>query len=262
MKTPISYYGGKQLMASRIISLFPEHNLYCEPFFGGGAVFFTKQRSNVEVINDKDVRVVNFYRICVSHFDLLKRLIDETPHSRKVHDESAHVLKNPALYSLLKQAWAFWLQTNCSFGSCLFSGFAYARKKNSSEKKLMNKKKSFSIQYKERLDCVQIECHDAIHVIKTRDTENSFFYCDPPYFNANMGHYGGYTEKDFEDLLVCLGSIKGKFLLSSYDSDILQKYIKKFKWDCLKLELTLCMSNSGKTKVEVLTSNYKIKHLV
>ena len=63
MKTPITYYGGKQSMLSIILPMIPEHNLYCEPFFGDGAVFFTKEPSKIEVINDTNREVVNFYRV-------------------------------------------------------------------------------------------------------------------------------------------------------------------------------------------------------
>lgn len=52
MKTPISYYGGKQQLASKIVSLFPEHKIYCEPFTGGAAVFFAKPQAQAEIIND------------------------------------------------------------------------------------------------------------------------------------------------------------------------------------------------------------------
>jgi DNA adenine methylase len=48
MKTPITYYGGKQQLSGRIIPLIPEHTLYCEPFLGGGAVFFRKPKSQAE----------------------------------------------------------------------------------------------------------------------------------------------------------------------------------------------------------------------
>lgn len=259
MKTPISYYGGKQMMASRILSLIPAHNLYCEPFFGGGAVFFTKEPSNVEVINDHDERVMNFYRVTKTHFEDLKKLVDLTLHSRKLHDESDFVLKNPILFSRLKQAWAFWVQTNMSYGSCLFAGYGYARKKNSQEKKIMNKRNAFIQDYQKRLECTQIECMDALKVIRSRDSKESFFYCDPPYYNAVMGHYAGYTKDDFEELLKILGRIKGKFLMSSYDSDILKKYSNKYKWNQLKIQMNLNMSK-GKKKIEVLTSNYKLNY--
>mgnify|MGYP000216877373 CR=1 FL=1 len=51
MKTPITYYGGKQTLLKYLLPLIPQHKLYCEPFFGGGAVFFAKPKSDVEVIN-------------------------------------------------------------------------------------------------------------------------------------------------------------------------------------------------------------------
>ena len=77
-----------------------------------------------------------------------------------------------------------------------------------------------------------------------------------------MGHYKGYTEKDFENLLQLLSKIKGKFLLSSYPSEILEKYTKKYKWSTQKIEMPVTIHiNRGlkpKVKTEVLTANYEI----
>lgn len=269
MKTPISYYGGKQTLARRIISLIPhkvidnaihfEHNLYNEPFIGGGAVFWLKPASSVEVINDIDGRIVNFYQMCQSNFDALKKMIVETPHSRHLHQESHHVLRNPDHYSKLRLAWAVWVQTNMSFGSCMFAGYGYSRKRNSCEKKLMNKRLTFSDDYSKRLECVQIECSDAIKVIQSRDYDEAFHYCDPPYFNAHMGHYGGYKESNMIELLDTLTQVKGKFLLSSYDSAILEKYVKKCRWKTIKISMNLSMvTKSSKRKIEVLTANYSL----
>lgn len=61
MRTPITYYGGKQLLANKIIAMLPKHKIYCEPFLGGGAVFFAKAKSYLEVINDKNDRLITFY---------------------------------------------------------------------------------------------------------------------------------------------------------------------------------------------------------
>lgn len=63
MKTPLSYYGGKQTLAKIILGLIPPHRLYCEPFLGGAAVFFAKEPAKVEVINDTNGELVNFYRV-------------------------------------------------------------------------------------------------------------------------------------------------------------------------------------------------------
>ena len=226
-KTPVSYYGGKQNLSKRILSLIPDHNLYCEPFVGGAAVFFAKEPSPVEVINDLDGKVVNFYRVCKLHFSKLQKMIQSTPHSRKLHTEAQLILKDSTEKDVVKKAWAFWIQTNMSFSSRIFGGYAYERKTNGVSKSILNKKNGFTKDICERLDLVDIECNDALTVIKSRDTKESFFYIDPPYFNSDMGHYKGYSEQDFIDLLNVLTKIKGKFLLSSYPSDILIKYSKK-----------------------------------
>jgi hypothetical protein len=60
MRTPITYYGGKQKLASIILDMMPQHRIYVEPFFGGGAVFFAKPKSPMEVINDTNDRLINW----------------------------------------------------------------------------------------------------------------------------------------------------------------------------------------------------------
>lgn len=68
IKTPISYYGGKQQMLRHILPLIPEHRIYVEPFFGGGAVFWSKEPSHCEVINDANNNVVTFYEVLKHDF--------------------------------------------------------------------------------------------------------------------------------------------------------------------------------------------------
>lgn len=68
MKTPISFYGGKQKLCSLILDLIPKHILYCEPFVGGGAVFFSKEPSEAEVLNDTNSELINFYKVAQSKY--------------------------------------------------------------------------------------------------------------------------------------------------------------------------------------------------
>ncbi len=76
MKTPITYYGGKQKMLSVILPMIPEHSIYVEPFFGGGAVFWAKEPAQVEFINDINGEVANFYRVLQTDYDALKREVN------------------------------------------------------------------------------------------------------------------------------------------------------------------------------------------
>jgi len=81
LKTPITYWGGKQKMLDYILPLIPKHGIYTEAFFGGGAVFWAKEPAKVEFINDKNAEVINFYRVLKQDFIKLKKEIDVTLHS-------------------------------------------------------------------------------------------------------------------------------------------------------------------------------------
>jgi len=261
MKALLTYYGGKQKLAPEILRLIPEHTLYCEPFFGGGAVFFAKPPSKIEVINDTNAELVNFYQVVKTQFGKLKKAIEATPYSRALHYKARFIYDMPGLFSDIDRAWAIWIMAHQSYSSILDSTWSCGVKSNVSEKKFAFKKIEFATDCAERLELVQIESRNALEVIKTRDSTQAFFYLDPPYFNSDMGHYGGYTRDDFEQLLQLLTDIKGKFLLSSYPSEIIKKYSRKNKWFTKTIEMQLCVQGAKKgdrRKTEVLTANYPI----
>jgi DNA adenine methylase len=261
MRPLLTYYGGKQKLAPLILSFIPKHNLYCEPFFGGGAVFFTKEPSELEVINDTNGDLINFYKVVQHDFKKLQKLIKATLHSREAHHEARIIISYPKLFNAIQRAWAIWVLANQGYSSRLDSPWGYDRKRNTSAKRLSKKRIRFTEEYVTRLEKIEVENTDALEVIKTRDSKESFFYCDPPYFNAGMGHYDAYTEQDFENLLKALASIMGKFLLSSYPSEVLNKYIRKHKWHTKQMEMPLAIITKfrkGKTKTEVLTANYPL----
>jgi DNA adenine methylase len=261
IKTPISYYGGKQKLLSTILEKIPEHTLYCEPFLGGAAVFFGKQESKVEVINDTNKELMNFYRVCKEKFLDLQALVRITLHSRTLHSDAKIIYRNPHLFTDVQRAWAVWILSSQSFSSMLDSSWGYDKSKRTTTAKISNKREAFTEELAIRLQNAQIECADALYILHSRDSAESFFYCDPPYFNSDCGHYDGYTIEDFERLLQALAKIQGKFLLSSYPSPILMKYAKRHKWKMWSLETGVSVNNKSgymKRKVEVLTANYPI----
>jgi DNA adenine methylase len=200
LKTPLSYYGGKQMLARKILGLIPPHRIYCEPFMGGGAIFFTKAPSEVEIINDTNGEIINFYEVLQRDFTALEKEVAISLHSRKRHRQAEVVYQNPEMFDRIKRAWAVWMLANSSYGCMLDGGFGYDRTGVTS-KKLANKRTSFSIDYAVRLQRVQIECCDALRIIRSRDTGDTFFYLDPPYVGSDQGHYDGYTQDDFDSLL-------------------------------------------------------------
>ena len=261
MKTPISYYGGKQKMVKIILPMISDHLLYAEPFVGGGAIFFAKPQSNIEVINDTNKEMINFYVVLQTRFIELEKLVSVTLHSRTLHKDAKIVYDNSHLFDEVKRAWAIWVLSTQSFSAMLDGSFGYDKSRNTITKKISNKRSQFTEEYAARLQNVQIERTDALYIIKSRDTVNTFFYCDPPYFNSDCGHYNGYTVQDFENLLQLLSEIKGKFLLSSYPSPILEKYMKAHGWfsKCYESGVSVNPSTSyKKRKWEMLTANYII----
>ena len=262
MKSPLSYYGGKQNLVSKILPMFPEHVLYGEPFAGGAALFFAKEPSEVEVLNDKNTEVINFYKVLKSDFISLKTKINITLHSRSQHKDASVIYNNPHLFNELDRAWALWVMSSQSFASILDNSWGFDKIRNTTSKKIYNKVLNFNEDLAIRLQNVQIECADALYIIKSRDFDKAFFYCDPPYYNSNMGHYRGYSLHDFEMLLTTLTEVKGKFLLSSYPSDMLTKFTKENKWHSVSVEQTVSVDAKSrkprKTKVEVMTANYQL----
>lgn len=259
LRTPISYYGGKQKLVATILPRIPEHRLYCEPFVGGAAIFFAKPPSHVEVINDTNAELINFYRVCQNRFHELASLTRTTLHSREMHDDAWVIYNKPRLFDEVRRAWAVWVLSTQSFSAQLDNSWGYDKTDDTTTKKITNKRQEFTEELAIRLQHVQIECADALYIIGSRDSKEAFFYCDPPYFNSNCGHYDGYSEQDFVNLLDTLASIKGKFMLSSYPSPLLQKYTKAQGWHMYSVESGVSVNaKSGylKRKTEVITTNY------
>ena len=262
MKTPISYYGGKQQLLQHILPLIPEHQIYVEPFFGGGAVFWAKEPVKCEVINDVNMNIVNFYEVLKhSYFDL-RKLVEATLHSRETYKKAMIIYDSPWLFpdNPVLRAWAFWVVTNQGL-SCRIGTWGYDRDKRA--KTIQNKVDAFQEELSDRMRYTQIECNEAHKVIESRDTETTFFYVDPPYIDSNQGHYDGYTHEHFRRDLEALAKVKGKFLLSSYPSEILAEYTAKNGWHSVSVDKALSAGNGNtlekrKRKVEVLTANYEI----
>jgi DNA adenine methylase len=260
-KTPITYYGGKLNLLKEILPRIPEHRIYTESFFGGGAVFFAKEPAEAEIINDTNSLAIAFYETVRSDFDLIKAKVEQTLFSRATYSVALVIFRMPHLFNRLQQAWAFYIATNMGF-ACSATSWGYD-KYSKRVRAFQNKKLRFDASIAERLENTQIENNDALKVITSRDAEDAFHYVDPPYLGSDQGHYGGYSEDDYINLLDTLSDIKGKFLLSSYPSELLERYIQKNGWYSIRFEkpLSAQKAKAGKKrdrKVEVLTANYPL----
>lgn len=259
MRTPISYYGGKQRMVDYIVPLIPPHRIYVEPFFGGGAVFWAKGKSFLEVINDINHNVVNFYQVMVKDFDRLLVEVMASPMSEHLHKTALQIYKSPRGHSKVRRAWAFWYVTNCSFANKPGAGWKFdsGSEGSHSGRYLKRRRNEFEL-YRDRLSEVHISMRDAVQVIGDRDQSDCFFYLDPPYPNSDQGHYKGYTEDDLEKLLAACESISGKFILSNYGSQMLDRYVDRNGWYEMQFEMRLSAPRKKKQrKREILIMNFQ-----
>jgi DNA adenine methylase len=218
-KPPLSYYGGKQRMAHRIIPLIPRHTVYCEPFAGGAAVFFGKPWPDVtnnnhyrEVLNDHDERIVNFYRQLRNHGEELTRRLSLTPYSEAEYQVSKQLDHDDPMEAAVRYfvngQQSFANKLNAGWGRAVYSCNWGATWANSVAR---------VPEYLDRMAGVHLACADALKVIKDWDSPQTFFYCDPPYPGTDCGHYKGYSVDDLQRLVDALDACQGSFILSNYD---------------------------------------------
>lgn len=257
MKTPITYYGGKQTMLKHILPLIPAHKLYTEAFCGGAAVCFAKVPAEAEVINDINMHLVNFYNTLQCDYPALKAKIDTTLHSRDMHVHANHILAYPEFFDHVDRAWAVWALSKMSFASMLDGSFGYDFS-GAMPKKLRHAKEHLTQELADRLEHVTIESRHAFEVIQTYDSPNTFHFVDPPYVNSDCGHYEGvFGEAELAQLLDLLTQAKGKFMLTMFPHDLIESYAKEQGWIIHRIERFISASKtSRRTQEEWMVCNY------
>lgn len=261
MKTPITYYGGKQTMLKHILPLMPKHNLYTEAFAGGAAVFFAKEPANIEVINDLNGEIVNFYRTIVTSYEGVKMLVEQTLHSRGLHEHATYIYNQPAFFSREERAWALWALSKLGFSGLIDGSFGFDKSECRHPKKVSFAEQNFNESLKARLEHTTIESDDALKVIKRYDTLEAWNFVDPPYVGSNMGHYSGmFNEQNLQELLDLLAGIQGKFMLTMYPNDLIREYAKRYKWHIHAVErnVTACAAKNRRKQEEWMVVNYTV----
>lgn len=231
---PLPYVGGKNRLATKIISLLPEHTTYVEPFAGGAQVLFHKPPSEVEVLNDLDFDVVNFFRVCQWHYEELVRYLRYCLVSRKLHE--LHVKSDPATLTDIQRAGRFfYLQKNSFGGLILKQKFHYGVTHPSNYN--LERIPEVIEQAHQRLARVQIESLPYERVMEKYDRPTTLFYLDPPYWERKLYKFN-FTESQFIDMEQRLGRLKGKFILSLDDRPEVRKLFAKFPMQRVELAYT------------------------
>jgi DNA adenine methylase len=248
---PFSYIGGKRALANRIIALFPEHRAYVEPFAGGAQVFFRKEPSKVEVLNDLDCEIVNFYRVCQQHYEELVRYLKFTVVSRAWFDLLYHT-DPEKLTDIQRAARHLYLAKTCYAGLVRHRNFA----PHVSEPPGFKPEKIPELieQAHHRLARVQLERLPYEAVLNVYDRSSTLFYLDPPYFNIKLYRYN-LEPDDFRTMAERLGKLKGKFILSLNDKPEVRALFKEFVIREVDLAYT-AQKQAGRRYREVVITNF------
>lgn len=244
----LKYPGGKQRIAEWIISHFPEHKVYCEPFFGSGAVFFNKSPTYIETINDIDGNIVNLFKVCRDDSDKLARQIELTPFAREEFENCYEKSADP-----VEQARRTLVRYHQSFGTSNSSKKSWRNVQTYGGPRtatMWNFLPGRIAEVCERLKEAQIENIDAIELIRRYNDENTLIYCDPPYLQSlrkkNLYAYETTDEYHFE-LLNVLKESKSKIVISGYDNPMYNRLL--VDWDTDEIVTTAQMGLKRTEKI-------------
>ncbi|HEY3857655.1 MAG TPA: DNA adenine methylase [Verrucomicrobiae bacterium] len=257
------WYGGKFSHLEWLLPLLPTTPYYCEPFAGSGAVLLNRPPSGVETYNDLDGEVVNFFRVLRDEQEELQRAIALTPFSR---EEFARACKLDDSLIPLERARRFYVRAR-QVRTGLAQMASVGRWANCTNtiragmSGVVSRWLGAVEQLPEialRLIRVQIENRPAVDCIKLYDSEDTLFYCDPPYIHETRGDSKAYayemTDDQHGELAEVLNSARGKVALSNYDCDLMTKlYPSKF-WT--KLHFKKTNHSTKDVRTETLWINY------
>ena len=229
VKSPFIWCGGKSKLASKILPLIPDSDVYVEPFGGSAAIMLSKPPTDLEVHNDYNSGVCDFYR-CIQNEKTMLALVARIE----------HMISSRELFNTFKMEWkttadpveraAYWYYTiQLSFsGRGLNWGRATSPDAQNTNKLYLNLPLFPRIQ--KRLRDVQIENCDWEACMREFDSPDTVFYCDPPYLGTQGYEW---TEAQQIRLLKTIFEVEGYVLLSGYDCPFNDPFpfMAKYEWE-------------------------------
>lgn len=251
-KSPLTWLGGKSLLADTIISYFPDHTCYVEVFCGGASVLFRKDSSKVEVINDINSHLVNFFDVVrTAKYELIAEL-QYNLLSRELFYRFLSKLDDPELPAVRKAAYFFYI-LKLSFGG---QGKHWGVSTTSPARLNLERVEEIITAAHERVRRVTIENRDFREILRIYDRAHTLFYLDPPYRVASSRAYGAWlTDEDYQEMRDILRGIKGKFILSINDDPWIRELFSEFRIEEVETTYSVAKDKSKRVK-ELLILNF------
>ncbi len=252
MNSPLCYIGGKSLLSKIIIDSMPDHHSYVEVFAGAAWVFFKKEKSKVEIINDLDGDLVSFYRVLQNHLEEFIKQFRWLITSREWWNDWNKQMNTTGLTDIQRAARYYYVQRLCFGGKVKGRAFGTAADRPPRINLLRIEEDLSEVHM--RLINVVVENLDWRNIIERYDRAATLFYLDPPYHK--MPFYKHNMESsDFARMAEVLKSVKGKFLLSLNDNDFICDTFAQFKQKKVSVKYSVG-KDTKKIGKELLISNY------
>ena len=279
IKPPFCYVGNKYRLLKYILPLIPPHKYYGEPFGGTAAVLLNKPYAEIEVYNDIDSEIVNFYKVLREKPEELKSVLFLTPHSRE-ELWNAHVVDPND--SDVERARKFFIRARMSMFCLQNSRNSYGSTAVVVRRSMPAGVSAFlsSIERMDkvvmRLRTVQFENIDFRKFFKMyvekwhrNDPENTFVYLDPPYvvnspkdnLKTIYKSHNNFTIEEMETLLKFITETYPniKYMISGYDNELYRHYLLTDKWKkyCFNVDAKVNVRNlKNRRIVECVWVNY------
>jgi DNA adenine methylase len=256
LRPALRYYGGKWRIAKWIIGHFPDHTCYVEPFGGAMSVLLSKPPSEIQVYNDIDRDLVTFFKVLREHPNDLVRAIQLTPFSRAELKISNQPCEDELERARRVYVWS--MQGISGTRSSWTTGWRFQRNPRNGRQNIEVWRDVGHLEkIAERLLSVNIECDDAMKVIRRYDTPDTLFYCDPPYPSQTRSKWSdnGYLHEMMDEqhtqLAELLSQIKGMAAVSTYPNEMYDRLYSN--WQCVRTRARVNLVNrGGKSVVECL----------
>jgi len=255
IKPILKYPGAKWTLAPQIVSCFPEHRHYLEPYCGSAAVFFAKEKAPHEVLTDMNGSLVNLFRVMRSRGAELAELIMLSPWSE---DEYEAIEKHVDEGDELERARRFLVRSWQAHGGTIaqVSGWKHNGLKGSVyPTQLWKKLPERLLRAAERLQDAEIRNRPALEMIAYYNDPETLIYADPPYLLSTRSRkYYRYEMTDDEHiaLLNALDVHRGPVVLSGYTHPLYEERLKH--WHRVT---TPAVTEHGNTRMEVIWLNPK-----
>lgn len=229
-RPPLRYHGGKWMLAPWIISHFPAHRIYVEPFGGGGSVLIRKPRSWAEVYNDIDGAVVSFFQVLRDQRDEIVEALRLTPFARQEFERSYEQTDDPVEAARRLVVRSFMGHSSASTTRTHHTGFranSFGSHRHAAND-FVNLPDAL-VDVAERLRGVVVEHRDAADVMCHFDAKDTLHYVDPPYpmsVRHTNARWAGecytqeLTDDDHCELAQVLRGLEGLVVLSGYGCEL------------------------------------------